>query len=52
MRWPEVIESVALKLTWVKMDGLMRQLQKTGCSTDNTCNFILYKAAYVTTLPT
>lgn len=41
MGWPEVIESVALKLTWVKMDGLMRQLQKTGCSTDNTCNFIL-----------
>ena len=41
MGWPEVIESGALKLTWVKMDGLMRQLQKTGCSTDNTCNFIL-----------
>ena len=39
--WPEVTESGALKLTWVKMDGLMRQLQKAGCSLDNTCHFIL-----------
>jgi len=41
MGWPEVTESGALKLTWVKMDGLMRQLQKAGCSVDNTCHFIL-----------
>lgn len=41
MGWPEVVESGGLKNTLVKMDGLMKQLQRTGCLADNTCNFIL-----------
>ena len=38
---PEVIESGGLKCTLVKMDGLTKQLQRTGCLADNSCNFIL-----------
>lgn len=38
---PEVIKSGGLKLTLVKMDGLIKQLQRTGCLSDDTCNFIL-----------
>lgn len=34
-------ESGGLKHILVKIDGLMKQLQRTGCLADNTCNFIL-----------
>lgn len=52
MGWPEVTESGALKLTWVKMDGLMRQLQKGRLFSGQHLPFhTMYKAAKVTTLP-